>query len=157
MRLNDRSLFSLILLAMFVVMFIGAWDYNARARLFPVVLSAIGVFMSAAQLLVDLWPGRLRFLRIVEHKGLLAGHKIEQSMGSAPRELNWPGTWLIFVWLAGFLVLLRYVGYLVAVPTFIALYIRFGGRQPWRQAVLVAGGTGLFMYLLFHLALKMRF
>ena len=150
MRVEGRTLFNVLLLAVFLVVFVVSFDYQPRARKFPQGVGLIGTLMVAGQLAVDVFPGRIRWLRFVERKGILADQEALDKAGSGEGSpLDWSGAFVHFFWLVVFVVLLRVTGYLIAVPVYIVFAVRFGGGQPWRRAIGLAIATTAALYVIF--------
>ena len=62
----------------------------------------------------------------------------------------------LFAWLGGFILLAAYINYLILVPLFVLLILKFESRTPWMLSVFTAVGSELFTYLLFYLALVLE-
>ena len=54
-----------------------------------------------------------------------------------------------FLWCGGYLALALLIGILPALAVFVALFMRFWGREPLVRSLLVAGAVGSFCWLLF--------
>ena len=63
----------------------------------------------------------------------------------------------ILAWILGFLVLIVLVGFPLAVPLFVFLYLRIAGREGWVLTVLLTAVSWLFMEGLFNRFLHLPF
>lgn len=128
--------------------------------------------MILLQLLVDGLPAMGKMFRFVTQTGIFA----EQSRGAPPRtrqgseranrianrlrgfaeeqDTSWGKVFRVILWLAFFVVLLRYVDYLLAVRAFLFLLVRLEARESWTKAITLAGGTCAAFYVLFEVILK---
>ena len=169
-HLNDRSIFDLLLLGLFVLFAIESLNYNVRARSIPLGLGIVGGIMILVQCLADLFPAvgsRLRFLR---QRGFLAaqtpaGKPEDESVDtgkeqtpdsdrSADQEASWGRVFRIVLWLVGFVVLLMFTHYLLAVGLFILFLTKLEGRESWKRSGGVALVTTVAFYLLFEVILN---
>jgi hypothetical protein len=57
-------------------------------------------------------------------------------------------------WLAGYVVVLYFVGFLIATPIYVLLYMIFHGGHSIRNSVLVSAGTTLAIWLTFEVLFK---
>jgi hypothetical protein len=57
-------------------------------------------------------------------------------------------------WVAGYIVLLYFVGFLIATPIYVLFYMIFHGGHSIRDSVLVSVGTTLAIWLTFEVLFK---
>ena len=175
---TDAVLFDLIILSFFVLLALLSFAYNPRARSIPLGLGILGSVMTFMQLMVDAFPGLRSKLRFVNAAGLLAKeHQARlkdpekpDSEGiatsdptpplSARKDISigreWGRVLRVVLWLAGFIVLLAFTHYLIAVGAFIVLVTRFEARESWKNAILLGVCTNLGFFILFELLLKVQ-
>jgi hypothetical protein len=60
-------------------------------------------------------------------------------------------------WIAGYLVVIWLLGFTLAVPLAILLYLRLGARESWPLALLLSAAGAAVFYGLFQLALRIPF
>ena len=171
---TDAVLFDVILLVGFLLLAVVAFNYNPRARSIPLALSAIGAVMIFLQLLVDGFPNLRSKLPFVSEGGLLASQQRPAKSGdedvqgtvttshSAPRPHQeaaeslkaWWRVLRLVLWLAGFIILLGQIHYLIAVAGFVMLVTYIEARESWKRSILLAIGVSAAFYVLFDLILK---
>ena len=69
---------------------------------------------------------------------------------------EWGRVLRVVLWLVGFIVLLAFTNYLIAVGAFIVLMTRFEAKQSWKKAILLGVCTNLGFFILFELLLKVQ-
>lgn len=175
---TDAILFDLIILSFFLLLALLSFDYNPRARSIPMALGILGSLMTLMQLIVDALPGLRSKLRFVSATGLLA--KEGQARPKEPQKTDsevisasdqaptasarsgisigreWWRVLRVVLWLAGFIVLLAFTNYLIAVGAFIVLVTRFEAKQSWKNAILLGACTNLGFFILFEVLLKVQ-
>ena len=171
----DAILFDVIIFCFFLLLAITSLGYNPRARSIPMALGILGAFMMLWQLLVDAFPKFRSKLRFVSSSGLLS---VEDSFRtkvstkpedppiidvnekkSPPETKKDKGTewWLVFrivLWLAGFIILVAYTNYLIAVGAFIIFVTKFEAKETWKRAIGLAFCVDLGFFILFDLLLQ---
>jgi hypothetical protein len=169
-RLNDRSIFDLILLGLFVLFAIESLNYNPRARSIPLGLGIVGGIMILMQFLADAFPAVGSRLRFLGQRGFLAsqapagkpgGESGDRGEGQTPdstqpadQEASWGRVFRIVLWLGGFVVLLMFTHYLLAVGMFILFLTKLEGKESWTRSAGIALGTSVAFYLLFEVILN---
>lgn len=175
---TDEVLFDLIILSFFVLLALLSFAYNPRARSIPLGLGILGSVMTFMQLLVDAFPGLRSKLRFVNATGLLAKEDQARLKGSEEPDSEgipasdqtptvatrngisigreWGRVLRVVLWLVGFIVLLAFTNYLIAVGAFIVLMTRFEAKQSWKKAILLGVCTNLGFFILFELLLKVQ-
>jgi hypothetical protein len=171
----DAILFDVILFCFFLLLAITSLGYNPRARSIPMALGILGAFMMLLQILVDALPGVRSKLRFVSSSGLLSVEDSFRSKVSVKQEgpptvdlkddesppktakdkpAEW---WLVFriiLWLVGFIILLAYTNYLIAVGAFIVLVTKLEAKESWKRAIGLAFCVDLGFFILFDLLLQ---
>jgi hypothetical protein len=171
--MNGRAIFTLIIVLLMAVLIIYSVDYNPTARSIPIVVGSMVLFMSLVQLLGDMFPTlseRFAFLgernnniddskqieENIETKEQIQETDKENPSGKDSEE-DWSQIFISFIWLIGFVVLLFFTSYLLAVPLFLFFYTWLAGKTKPSAALGIAIGMGLFMFVLFDLLLGATF
>ena len=171
----DAILFDLILFCFFLLLSITSFGYNPRARSIPMALGFLGAVMMLIQILVDAFPRLRTKLRFVGSSGLLS---VEDKLGpkeSVKKEdpanvdvkddespektiIDKPAEWWrvfrIVLWLVGFILLLAYTNYLIAVGAFIVFVTKLEAKETWKRAIGLAFCVDLGFFILFDLLLQ---
>lgn len=166
MTFTGRSLFSLIIALLMGYMVVASFEYGFRARVFPAALGSLMFVMALLQFVADTFPGFSNKLRFLTTKGVALdanaarpiGQESPARTGEPPRPpASWSTVYGIFASLAVFAVLMSFTSFLVAVPAFLLLYVRFAAQERFAAALGLAGGILLFMYAIFKLILRSTF
>lgn len=176
--LRDAILFDVIIMVFFLVLAIMSLNYNPRARSIPLGLGIVGAAMMFLQFLVDALPRVRSKLRFVSQSGILAGEsQFQPGLGTprveavtvpdqtvlSPQEkmkskaTEWWRLFRIILWLVGFIVLLSFTHYLIAVGAFIVLATRLEARETWKRSILLGICVNVSFYILFEVLLKAQF
>jgi hypothetical protein len=136
-----------MLIALGVV--ISAFKWPFRSALFPVVIGSLVFFMSMTDLLLHLFSKQY-----VKKETKAMDFQLSEDMGST---LTTRRTVSIFLWILSFFFLIFLVGFPMAVPIFFFIFLKFKGREKWRNCLgLTALACGSF-YGLFVWLLNIRF
>jgi len=136
LRGYDRTLFTGFIAAVMIGALLVAKDWPVRASIIILLLGGIGTVLALVQLAVDVKDGgsttieRPAFeVAAVEHRG------------------RW-GTLEIWAWLAGLFLAIHLIGFPLALPLFVFLYVRsYGGG--WLPSLVLSGATWGFLYGVF--------
>ncbi|GAB6174006.1 hypothetical protein JCM15765_34840 [Paradesulfitobacterium aromaticivorans] len=178
MKLKGNAIFELFLLVLSVAMFFVSWSYNPRARFIPEILSVVMFILAMLLLLGENVPSLQKRMGFMRQKGFFtntgsAGKISEQDQGAVTDSGTEKETEPVsesdaslkenlklvrlLLWLIAFVVMLRFVSYLITVPVWLLLFIKAEGERSWRQSALVAVGMGIFDYVLFTVLLRATF
>jgi hypothetical protein len=118
--LNSRVIFTGLMLAIFVAMDAMALTYPYKAGLMPLVVGLPGAVLCLFQVIVEL-----------------------RRAGATPVMLAPVGRELqMFCWLAAFAVAILLLGFLIAVPLMLYLYLRFDSHEPqWLSLTIALAGV----------------
>lgn len=133
--------FDLIML-IFVAALLLTLPESQGARLVPLLIGVPTMLGVAYQLYVDLTPAR----------------HLEEAVEDKPIPVDVLRRQLGFVaWAVAFLVLAWVSNMLIAVPIALFLVFRVLNRESWLLSAALAGGTWLFIYLVFSIGLGFHF
>jgi hypothetical protein len=184
MKLSGRGIFSLLIVIAMIIFIVSSLEYNPKARMIPLAVGIMVLVMSLLQFLVDLIPSLGKKLPFVSDKGMLSQGATKPKFDSATldeptldetiqsganqpvtskqdepedKDERWSSVFLIFLCLLGFVLLLQFTTYLIAVSLFVFLFIWLMGKEKVTSALAVAVGLGICMYALFGLLLGTTF
>lgn len=147
-RLTPRAVFTLgAFLFVAILLWISA-DYPPRARYVPQVVAVFALVCLGMQLALDAFPVLEELYRRVEKQDVFSvdeGVRAARSGNGAELGLELIAYFWLFILLGGLLLF----GFLLAIPTYIALYLRFQARLSWLRSAIYGAGTWLFVYGLF--------
>jgi hypothetical protein len=174
--LNDAVLFDLIIMGFFLLLAIVSLNYNPRARSIPLALGIVGSVMMFLQFLVDVLPSVRSKLPFISQSGLLAGQDQFRPKGLvtpgpeavtepdqtalSPREeeqgkvVEWWRVLRVILWLVGFIVLLAFTHYLIAVGAFVISVTKFEAKESWKRSIMLGICVIAAFYLLFSVILR---
>jgi hypothetical protein len=174
----DAVMFDLVILIFFLLLTLISFAYNPRARSIPLGLGILGSLMTLMQLMVDALPGLRSKLRFVSAAGLLATEdrvRLKDQKRTESESIStddptpmvsvrngtsigreWWRVLRVVLWLAGFIFLLGFTNYLIAVSAFIVLVTRLEAKQSWKRSILLGVSTNVGFFILFELLLKVQ-
>jgi hypothetical protein len=135
----ERILFSAFVgLIIFMALFV-AKDWPIRASIVILLLGSIGIVLAVVQVISDFnaWRGRSA-----------QSARPTYETPSLEHQGRW-GSLEIWAWLWGLFFAIHLIGFLVALPLFVFLYVKvYGGR--WMTASIITAGTWAFLYGVFE-------
>lgn len=141
---SGRVATTLAMLAIFSGMSLLAFGFPEKAAFTPLLVGIPGAVLCLAQLAIDL-TGRAR----------LAGPDKGDEFGDRDGDAISGRECFMFLWLAVFTGALVGFGFHIGGPLVVLLYIRFGERESWLNAVLAGVGTFLVVWLIFTKLLEL--
>jgi len=144
MKLSGNAGVCIFLLAMAIFMIVWslfAFDYRIESKMLPVLVGSLVVLLAT----VGLWNE----VRAQKTNAAAA------NTGGIPVRETWRGYLVHFGWLAGFLLAIYLIGYLLAIPIFVFSYTRrLGGG--FLMATVSALAVTTFIYAAFEFALDVK-
>lgn len=123
-----------------IAMLVAAYDFPGGSGVFPrfagwifVGLSSVEVFLRGKQWLAD---------KKIEAGGWVNPMVIKELIG--------------FAWIGFFLLLIYLAGFLIGIPLYLLVFLRFSAGRSWKECLLLSGGATLSIYLLFIELLEYR-
>ena len=132
------ALSALILLAAAAAM-LAAWSWPLKAKLFPMVVGIPLVCLAGVELALSLTS-----------KGVEPAAEI-------PKDVAFARTLVAFGWIIGFFAAIVLLGFALAVPVFVFLYLKIQGRESALFSAAIAGATWAIFYALFDRLLHLPF
>jgi hypothetical protein len=156
MTLTGRGLVSLGVCAVALLAVVLSLEFNEKARVFPLTTGLLTFVLAGLLFLEATYPNdrRLSFLRQkgVLNEGVEAGKvQLEETPDDDPAP--WRVVFLGFASICGFVLLMYFVSYLVAIPVFLVASIVLISKGKLVPAILVALSTEVLVYLIFELLL----
>ena len=126
---------------------------NRVARLVPLAVVVPAIVFVSIEVLLELAPGLAKRNRFLEQKDVF---RVEQFRGSvhaetsskiqarsAGREAS------VFAWVGAIPALIYIFGFLMAVPLFLFLYLRWRSKEGWLLSITTAATSVALLYFLF--------
>ena len=155
---NEETVFTFCLLGVVASMVALTFDYRAGARLVPLLVGLVTLGLMTFISLMALFPGLARWYRQLEGKPL----KEDQKKGGDTRAKDRQTVtgvvrqrekavigWLLF--LTGAIYCL---GFVVAIPLFLFLFLKFWARESWTVSLWLPGLVAGVAYFLFVYILR---
>lgn len=136
-----ETTFLAIAFACLVIGIVFTRDLTANGQLVPEILALIGIPLVALRV--------AQLLRRKDKGGTVAEQDVAES-ASSTRELLVAGGWVV-----GFFLMSLLAGMLVAIPVFIAAYLRQGGTG-WRGSITTSAVTTALTFAAFERALDIE-
>lgn len=146
--INLRFFFSLsvVLLGGYALYSSSQWPF--RAALFPRVVALPLLFLAAAEMV----------LSVLSPEKETEGHAVDfQLTTDVDPVTTRKRTLMIFAWALGFLFMILLVGFLLAVPLFVFLYLKVAGKEGWTLTLLLTAVSWVFMEAIFNRLLHLPF
>lgn len=154
-RITSSGLFTFSALVFVVLLLWIAAAYPPRARQVPEIVGFFGLICLAVQLILDSSPRLTALYRKVEKQGLFdVDEQVHEARSGNGTEFRLEI--ISYCWLAFFLTALLVLGFLIAIPLYILLYLRFQAKISWLRSAVYAAGTWLFVYFLFVRLFEIR-
>ena len=147
---SKQIVFTLLMLVFFAFFVWEAKDWRPQARLYPWAIGSPMLVLALLQLVLA--------LKGVEKKSdpgdTPVDFQFSQTMDNSVarrRTLN------IFSWIFGFLAGIWLLGFSLAVPAFVFLYLKVQSRERWLLSLALTGGAWLLFWGLFERLLRIPF
>ena len=153
MRIKGKSIFGFIMLGIILMLVVPCLGYSFTAKIFPLIVGAIGLVLITLQLIIDVIPaGSGKSGKPTEKKDLLRDEMVEKEIAQTKllptetrkkrnKEIN------IFTWVIGLIGLIYLVGYLITVPLFIFLFLKFRASASWLLSITLVIVMEIVIYI----------
>lgn len=141
--INGRVVMAAIMLAIFVAMVLMAAAYPYKSRLLPWVIGIPGTLMALAQLIKEIAAARGPDGFFVG-EAADAGTQAEDDQAARLRQEI-----VLIGYLFGLVISHLLLGFWIASPLFVAVFLRLYEGASWRVVVLSAAATWLTLYVIF--------
>ncbi len=158
--MKAKTFFNLFMIAFFIAVIIGSYQYNTKARLMPLVIAFPCLVMSIVQLATDLRGKKKKkvlsledemFLKTMEkvHQEVVEEKKVEKTSREEALGLLKATGWVLLYCLMVYLV-----GFLITIPVYTVLFMRLNDDS-WLLSLSTAFGLWLTIYVTFVVLAKM--
>lgn len=106
----------------------ASWNWPFRTALFPRVIAVPILLLALVELFLSVWSSQ----------GERQGHAVDfQLADNVEPALARKRTAAIIVWMLGFLGVILVLGFPLAVPIFVFLYLKIAGGEKWTLAIVL--------------------
>ncbi len=152
MKLTDRTLFTLGVFVLVLVFLVLSLGYQPRARLVPLIIAVPTLLLTLLQLLIDMIPAvarRFSFFQEYDLFGIDSGRAAEPSEENRRSGTVYRRELGFAAWLLLLMALIYFLGYLVAIPLFLILFMRLRSSESWLMTLSITAATWAFVYVVF--------
>jgi ABC-type sugar transport system permease subunit len=143
-KFSGEHIMTLCFAVISVGVIVSALRWPFKTALFPVIIGSCALILSLAELSMSVYEttgGRTK------KKGQEAmDFKLSEDIPPAVAKRR---TWTAFGWIIGFFFLIVLFGFIIGIPLYVFLYIKFHGREKWLISILMTVGSWFFFWGLF--------
>jgi hypothetical protein len=147
-RLRDLASALFVLFASVAFLF-WARTYSGQSRAMPELVAWATIVLASIEVVIQFDTAPSRWLRRLVSAKRIVEWKMEgeenATLGNVLRAIGW---------VVGYTVVLYFLGFLIATPIYVLLYMIFHGGHSVRNGVLTAAGTTLAIWLIFAVLFK---
>jgi hypothetical protein len=136
---------ALIVLAASIGFLLWARTYPARSGAMPELVAWATIALTLIDVLIQFETPWSRWLR-----RLVTAEKIVEWKPEGDEEASVGRIALSIAWVAGYVILLYFIGFLIATPIYMFCYMLIHGGHSLRNSVLLTAGTALTIWLTFE-------
>ncbi len=131
-----QAVFSFFIMGVGIWAVVAARTWPLKAALFPIVIGVPIIVLAGIEGILTLW----------KNEGTREGHAVDlQFTDNIPPAVMRQRALRAFGWLLGFYVLIVLVGFPIAIPLYVFLYLKIEGREGWLLSLtLTTGAWGIF-------------
>ena len=145
MRITGNSYFLIVIMvAMLAIIGLALMMEYAASKLLPLILGSIVFILAGIGLAREILPGQNR-------KATASG---TETGGGEETGERWSRYLLNGAWLAGFVLGIHLLGFIISIPVFLLAYMRWLGTK-WLTSIACAVLTPLLIYVIFEVALDL--
>ena len=159
MKEKTRIFFDLFLMAFFIAVIIASYQYNAKARMMPLVIAFPCLAMLAYNLISDLRTKKeTKIISLEDEMFLKTMEKVHAEVMEEKKEkktdreevigLLKSGAWIIM-----YCLMLYLFGFLITIPVYTIIFMRYND-DGWVVTLSTAFGLWLTIYLVFTVLAK---
>lgn len=142
--------FTLVILGGLAVFFITSLSYGPVTRAVPQGVSVLAIVLTLVLLVGETLPNIGRYF----DAGYFSTLKVEESGLSATTGHSTKRLISTIGWALVFFLLVVFLGFFIATAVSVFAYLKFYRSISWLKSSLVGGVSGLLMYLVFGLVMK---
>ncbi len=143
-------IFTLVIMGGFTVILVTSLTYEPITRALPLGVSVLGILLGLVLLGGEIMPNLGRKLDAGYFSTL-------KTKSAAPETASQSGKSLVITvgWVLLFFLLVVFFGFIIATAVSIFIYLKWYKGIPWLKSLLVSGASGLVIYVIFSLGMKL--
>jgi hypothetical protein len=127
---NGKVLTALVMMTVFIVMTVMAFDFPPKARLMPLMIGIPGSILGIVQFIIE----------VLHAKNQVVEEKTESDKQELKDEIH------MFIWMMAFFLSILCFGFIYAPPIVVAAFLYFGKKESATIAIVSAICTGAVLY-----------
>jgi len=148
MKLTGHSCFSLFLISVAVYAILSAYGWSFKTGFFPLATAIPLLILALVQLLLELFGSP---------EGLEDRAAETEFASDAAPEVVRRRVLAIFSWIAAFILFVYLLGFSIAVPLFVFLFLTLQSSVSWQRSVFLSAITWACFYAVFERLINLRF
>lgn len=143
-KFSGQHAMTLCLALISIGVIVSALRWPFKTALFPVIIGGCALILALAELSMSVYEttgGRTK-----KKKQEAMDFKFSEDVDPAVAKRR---TWTAFGWIIGFFILIVLLGFVIGIPLYVFLYIKFHGRESWLVSILMTVGAWIFFWGLF--------
>ena len=156
MKTNPKGSFwtTLFLTAFVLLICLASLSYGPKEKLIPLIIGVGCLVFCALLLLGEKFPQLVRSFDVSVHDLMRDRLTKKNSASAAVDPAVARKTVAISLWALGYLILIFLVGFHIANPLFLVLFLKISGKISWPKTLILTVITWGFIYGLFEIMLK---
>ncbi len=164
-RVTERAIFTLVLLAFVALIFYITLGLGPVARLVPLRVAVVTLVLILFQSLLDVLPRLAQRIHIIEQTDPLKTGQIKGVAKSPARSNSHQGAARfptltrevgVFLWILMIPAAIYLFGFLMAVPLYMFLFLKVRSREGYLVSIAAAIGLMCLLYGIFDILLSIR-
>jgi hypothetical protein len=148
-RIKPTSIFLIVVLLVMAVFFVTSMSYaELKVKLMPLIISGFTIVLCLFALVFDLKSGSKKSAPTDEDGDVIEDEKILKTPLNA--------YFTAFYWVAVLIAFVYFIGFLVAIPVWMVVYLWKNGTK-WWSAIPQGVGLTVIMYVVFSVLLQTDF
>lgn len=151
-------IFSLFLLLMFLTSVIIAISYDRQTRMFPLIIGVPGLILCVILFSSYYIPAVSKRLTTIKQKEFFKANDKEEQEDDEKKKKEFKKVSLkelnITIWIIGLLIIIYILGFMITIPLFIFLFLKFREKENLIISILFSVSSWVVIYIMFILILK---
>lgn len=151
-------IFSLFLLLMFLTSVIIAISYDRQTRMFPLIIGVPGLILCVILFSSYYIPTVSKRLTTIKQKEFFKANDKEEQEDDEKKKKEFKKVSLkelnITIWIIGLLIIIYILGFMITIPLFIFLFLKFREKENLIISILFSVSSWVVIYIMFILILK---
>lgn len=143
---NEERTFTIFLLVVMLAMTFLSLGFSSGSRMLPMIAGIASLVLLAFLMLMSLSPGVASWYSKLEQHALVKSEKM--NLEEKKREIG------IVVWFLGCLILIYLIGFLIAMPLFLFLFLKWRAGESWVLSIVVPAAVTAVVYFAFIFILR---